>query len=309
MSGRKEASRAEKDELPRPGTLYVVATPIGNLDDLSPRAVACLRACSLIACEDTRRTRVLATRFDLRARLVSCHKFNEAQRADEILAVLRKGDDAALVSDGGTPAVSDPGAHLVRRARAAGHRIVPIPGASAVTALLSVSGFPGGPFTFIGFLPHRQGERRRALESIRRETRPLIIFESPLRLKAMLEDARAILGEREILLGREMTKIHEEFLSGPVGSVIAALADRAIMGEVTLLVSGAEAGPAGSGADAAGGATTETGPPEPVPAAVRRLVEAGWEKKEAMRRVARERGLSRRDVYNQVMNEPGKKGP
>jgi 16S rRNA (cytidine1402-2'-O)-methyltransferase len=309
VSGKPQAPRPAHDESPRPGTLYVVATPIGNLDDLSPRAVACLRACSVIACEDTRRTRILATRFDLRARLLSCHKFNEAEQAAGILDVLGHGNDVALVSDGGTPAVSDPGAHLVRRVRAAGHRIVPIPGASAVTALLSVSGFHGGPFTFIGFLPHRQSERRRTLESIRRETRSRGFFESPLRLTAMLEDTRAILGEREVLVGREMTKIHEEFLSGPISSVIGALAGRAIKGEVTLLVSGAEAGPAGSGAVAAEGDTAGAGPPEPAAAAVRRLVEAGWDRKEAMRRVARERGLSRRDVYNQVMKESEAKRP
>jgi 16S rRNA (cytidine1402-2'-O)-methyltransferase len=136
-----------------------------------------------------------------------------------------------------------------------------------------------------------------------------VFFESPLRLKGMLEDVRAILGEREVFLGREMTKIYEEFLSGPIGSVITALAGRAIKGEVTLLVSGAEEGMAGSGSDAVGGKTPESGPPETAAAAVRRLVEAGWEKKEAMRRVARELGLSRRDVYHQLMTEREPKRP
>ncbi len=278
-----------------PGTLYVVATPIGNLEDLSPRAVAALACSRLIACEDTRRTRLILARHGIKARLLSYHRFNEAGRLQILLETLRRGESVALTSDGGTPAISDPGALLVRRAREEGHRIVPIPGASAITALLSASGFPPGPFVFVGFLPHRKGERRRHLEALRREARPLLFFESPRRLVDALGDALEILGDRQIVLGREMTKLHEEFLSGPLGVVRTALAGREIKGEISFLLSGADEtmlAPVRAG---------ESDPPESAADAVRRLVEGGWDPKEAMRRVARERGISRRQVYRDVL--------
>jgi 16S rRNA (cytidine1402-2'-O)-methyltransferase len=274
--------------------LFVVGTPIGNLDDLSPRAVSTLAGSRLVACEDTRRTRALLTRHGLRCRLVSYHAFNEAKRAEEILATLREGASVSLVTDGGTPAISDPGAILVRRAREEGHRVVPVPGASALTALLSASGLPPGPFTFIGFLPHRQGERRRALEALRHETRPLVFFESPRRLLATLADAREALGDRPALVGREMTKVHEEFTAGRLSDVAASLAGREIKGEVAFLVAGAD--PEADRKVAQPGEETAAG-------AVRRLVQAGWDRKEAMRRVARERGISRRDVYRELLRE------
>src|SRR5262245_5568709 len=162
----------------RPGTLHVIGTPIGNLDDLSARAIATLRSCGLIACEDTRVTRAILARHGLTTRLLSCHKFNEADAARRVVAILASGVDVALVSDGGTPGLSDPGAVVVREARGAGLSVVPIPGPSAATALWSVSGF-SGPFTVIGFLPHRRGERRRALAGLAHEPRPFILFESP----------------------------------------------------------------------------------------------------------------------------------
>ncbi len=286
------------------GTLYVVGTPIGNLDDLSARAVSTLAGSRLVACEDTRRTRALLARHGLRCRLVSYHAFNEARRAEEILAALREGASVSLVSDGGTPAISDPGAVLVHRAREEGHRIVPVPGASALTALLSASGLPPGPFTFIGFLPHRQGERRRVLESLRHEPRPLVFFESPRRLLATLGDARDVLGDRPALVGREMTKVHEEFVAGRLSDVVAAFAGREIKGEVAFLVAGADP-EAERAAPPAGG-----GPAETAAEAVRRLVRGGWDRKEAMRRVARERGISRREVYREVLREErGEAGP
>jgi 16S rRNA (cytidine1402-2'-O)-methyltransferase len=277
------------------GTLYVIATPIGNLDDLSPRAVAALAGSRLIACEDTRRTRVILARHGLKTRLLSYHRFNEAGRLETLLQTLRRGDSIALTSDGGTPAISDPGALLVRRAREEGHRIVPVPGASAITALLSASGFPAGPFTFIGFLPRRKGERRRQLEALRRETRPLLFFESPHRLVESLGDALDILGDREIVLGREMTKVHEEFCSGTIAAVRADFAGREVKGEVAFVVAGADA------REPAAASSVPTGPLETPAAAVRRLVAAGWDRKEAMRRVARERGLSRRQVYRDLL--------
>lgn len=287
------------------GTLYVVGTPIGNLDDLSPRARQALGASQVIACEDTRKTRALMTRFGLTTPLRSHHKFNEKRGAEHFLDVLRRGAAVALVSDGGTPGISDPGALLVRHARAEGHAIVPIPGPSAVTALWSASGLPPGPLTFIGFLPHRQGERRRALQTLRDEPRPLLFFEAPHRLTRSLADMQEILGDRPAVLGREMTKLHEEVIAAPLSDLRLAFSGRRIRGEIALLVEG-PSGRAGGGPDPAERSTgSPDAPPEPIAGAVRRLVEAGWDRKEAMRRVARERGLSRRDVYRALVEDEG----
>jgi 16S rRNA (cytidine1402-2'-O)-methyltransferase len=280
------------------GTLYVVGTPIGNLDDLGGRAREVLAACEAIACEDTRTTRGLLARLEVRARLVSCHRFNERSRLTDLLGVLERGASLALVCDSGTPGISDPGALLVRAARAGGHRVVPIPGPSSLTALLSVSGFPPGPFTFVGFLPARRGARRRAIAALRGEPRPLVLFEAPHRLRDTLADLRAGLGDREAFLGREMTKIHEEFVAGSLAVLLEAFREREPRGEVALLVAGAEAG-AVRRADA-------EAPSGPLAEAVERLVASGLERREALRRVARERGLSRRQVYQAVLDAQGR---
>ena len=281
------------------GTLYVVGTPIGNLNDLAPRAVEAFAASDLIACEDTRRSRTLLSRHGLTTRLVSYHRFNEMRRLPDILEALGRGGRVCLVSDGGTPGISDPGARLVDAARGAGHVIVPIPGASAITALLSVSGIDPGPFTFIGFLPHRKGERRRALEALRAEPRPLLFFESPRRVVATLTDALEILGDRGAFLGREMTKLHEEFVAGTVRTLLAAFEGREPRGEVAFLLGGGDRSPSASAAPLAPGAP----PGEPPGRRVRLLIEAGVDRKEAMRRVARETGLSRRDLYRMIVRE------
>lgn len=259
------------------------------------RAVRVLGSVELIACEDTRTTRPLLNRQGLTTRLISHHKFNEPRSAAEILKILDRGGSVALVSDGGTPGISDPGALLVRQAQGAGHRIVPVPGPSAVIALMSSSGFPPGPFTFIGFLPHRRAERRRALQALRRELRPLVFFESPQRLVASLEDVLEILGDRPACLGREMTKLHEQMLGGTVGSIRAAFADQSPRGEVSFVVAGA------SGEEAAKPA--EEAPPGTAADEVRRLIAAGWDRKDAMRRVARERGCSRRSIYLELLKD------
>ena len=281
------------------GTLYVVGTPIGNLDDLSPRAVEAFAASDLIACEDTRRSRTLLSRHGLTTRLVSYHKFNEMRRLPDLLETLGRGGRVSLVSDGGTPGISDPGARLVNAARSAGHVLVPIPGASAITALLSVSGLDPGPFTFIGFLPHRKGERRRALESLRAEPRPLLFFESPRRVVATLTDALEILGDRGALLGREMTKVHEEFVAGTVRTLIAAFEGREARGEIAFLLAGAVPSPSAAAAPVGPEARPREGPGR----RVRLLIESGVDRKEAMRRVARETGLSRRDLYRMILRE------
>jgi len=287
------------------GTLYVVGTPIGNLEDLSFRALDRLGGCAVIACEDTRRTRIILDRHGLKTRLVSCHKFNEPERADDLLAILHRGEDVALVTDGGTPGISDPGALLVRRAREEGCPVVPVPGASALTALLSVSGFPPGPFTFVGFLPHRGGERRRQIEALRDEMRPLMFFEAPHRIEAMLDDALAILGDRTAFLGREMTKLHEDYLPGTLRTIRASFRTRAPRGEIALLVAGS-AGPATPPAPAPGPGEEALGDRGPSPAEeVERMIGSGVERREALRHVARLRGLTRSELYRQVAARRG----
>jgi 16S rRNA (cytidine1402-2'-O)-methyltransferase len=280
------------------GTLYVVGTPIGNLDDLSPRAVEAFASSDLVACEDTRRTRILLTRHGLSTRMISYHAFNEKRRLRELLEALGRGRRVALVSDGGTPGVSDPGALLVRAAREAGHRVVPVPGPSALTALVSASGFPPGPFTFIGFLPHRKGARRRALQALVNESRPLLFFESPRRFVPMLADALEILGDRDACLGREMTKLHEEILAGTIRTLLETFEGREVRGEIALMLSAASPVPSATGTPA-----SDNPAPESPPARVRRLIEAGVDRKEALRRVARETGVSRRDLYRKVLIE------
>jgi 16S rRNA (cytidine1402-2'-O)-methyltransferase len=224
-----------------PGTLYVIATPLGNLEDLSPRALATLRSVALIACEDTRRTAKILARFGVATRTVSCHRFNEAQRIDPVLAVLRDGGDVALVSDGGTPALADPGAHLVHEAAREGITVTPVPGPSAPIALLSASGLPADRFVFEGFLPHRAGERRRRLRELSGETRTLVVFESPHRIREALEDIAAVLGDRPLVLGRELTKLHESILRGSARTILDQLGPGPVLGEISIVVAGADA--------------------------------------------------------------------
>jgi len=275
------------------GTLYIVATPIGNLEDLSSRTVATLRACRLVACEDTRVTRTILDRHGFTTPVMSCHRFNEAASVRRILEVLDGGGAVALVSDGGTPGLSDPGAIVVRAARSSGARVVPIPGPSAATALWSVSGF-SGPFTVQGFLPQRGGERRRALLALAAETRPIVFFESPHRIIAMLDDAVAVLGDRDCCLGREMTKIHEEFLAGSLASVRERLAAGPVRGEIALVVAGRPA------RDAAPGDPHDL---EAAGAEARRLMAAGVPRAEAVRRAARAAGVPRRAVYQSLLGD------
>jgi 16S rRNA (cytidine1402-2'-O)-methyltransferase len=277
------------------GALRVVGTPIGHLEDLSPRAVATLRACALIACEDTRVTRVLLDRHGIDVPVVSCHRFNEHSRSERILQVLGEGRDVALVTDAGTPGLSDPGAAVVRAARAAGFAVSPVPGPSALVALWSVSGLEGA-FTFIGFLPQRRGERRRALEALASEARPLVFYESPHRILAMLEDAEATLGDRPSLLGRELTKIHEEVVAGRLSEIRARLSRGQVRGEITLVV-----GPALEAVPPPGPSGDDETRLDAAAAEVTRLVESGIDKGTALKRVARDRGVPRRALYDRLV--------
>lgn len=221
------------------GVLYVVATPIGNLEDITLRALEVLRGASLIACEDTRKSRILLNRWEVRTRLMSLHKFSESRKTSAILDILGKGSDIALITDAGTPTVSDPGSRVVRAAMDAGFRVVPVPGPCAVTAALSASGLDGGSFVFLGYAPRKDDQRKDFFEAIAGEKRTVIFFETRVRLPASLSAAAGLLGERRMVMVRELTKIHEEILSGTASSILADLQAReAIKGEVILLVEG-----------------------------------------------------------------------
>ena len=222
-----------------PGVLYVVATPIGNLDDISIRALKILSQADCIAAEDTRRTGRLLAHHAIKARLISYHEHNERQRTPQLLARLQEGQTVALVSDAGTPTHSDPGFVLVREAAAAGIRIRPVPGASAAMAALSVSGLPTDAFIFLGFPPRKPQRLAQHIKSLQRDPRTLIWYESPRRLKGLLAVLQTVLGDRAAVIGREMTKHYEEFLRGPLSQLAVDLDARAdIKGEVTLLVAG-----------------------------------------------------------------------
>ena len=202
------------------GVLYVVATPIGNLEDVSARAMRVLGEVDLIAAEDTRTTRKLLTRYGLRVPMVSLFDANVRRRIPQLLTELDEGKSIALVSEAGTPLISDPGAQLVRAAAEAGHTVTPIPGPTAIAALLSVAGLPADKFTFLGFLPRRAGQRRRMIEAISEQEWPTVLYESPHRIIATLEALREVLGDRDVVIGREMTKLHEEIFRGTVSEAI-----------------------------------------------------------------------------------------
>ena len=268
------------------GTLYIVATPIGNLEDMTYRAVRVLSEVSMIACEDTRQSHKLLEHFGIRKPLISYHEHNEKERSAELIARLERGDNVAVVSDAGTPMISDPGYRLVREAVARSIRVVPVPGPSAVIAALSASGLPTDSFRFAGFLPPKAGARRRVLESLREETATLVFYEAPHRIVESLGDVAAVMGTRKVVVARELTKIHEEFLRGTAESVARKLSLRPVLkGEITLLVAGFDriAEPTGS-----------------IREDVEMLERAGVPRMDAMKQVARERGISKRDVYAEM---------
>jgi 16S rRNA (cytidine1402-2'-O)-methyltransferase len=281
--------------LPAAGTLYVVATPIGNLEDVTLRALQVLREVAVLACEDTRHTRKLLDRHGIDASTRSYHRFNEKGRAGEILDVLTTGRSVALVTDAGTPGISDPGAELVARAAAAGIRVCPIPGPSAPAALLSVCGLPGDRHLFVGFPPHRSGERRRWIEDLSTVQEALVLMEAPTRIAATLADLADLLGEqRRAVVGRELTKLHEEILRGTLGELSARMAGGPGRGEYILMVQGAER-PAAT--------LPEASIAEQVRLAQERL---DLDRKAAMSYVAKERGIPRRQVYAEMLQDKGR---
>lgn len=219
----------------------MVGTPIGNLQDVSRRMVHCLESVDLVAAEDTRRTRTLLSSLGISKKLTSCHEHNEAAGAQKIVEALSRGEDVALVSDAGTPVLSDPGRRVVEAVRKKGFVIVPVPGPSAVTAALSVSGLPADQFFFQGFLPPKKNARCKRLEELARIESTLVFFEAPHRLAATLRDMLSHLGDRETFMARELTKIHETLFRGRLSELLEEVGAKGVKGEITLVVDGAEA--------------------------------------------------------------------
>jgi 16S rRNA (cytidine1402-2'-O)-methyltransferase len=286
--------------------LYLVATPIGNLGDITLRALDVLKRVDRIACEDTRQTQKLLNHFQIATPSVSCHQHNERHRAVELIAALKAGGRVALVSDAGMPGISDPGNWLVREAIAAGVAVIPIPGANAALSALVASGLPAAEFHFVGFLPEKAGARRSRLEELAAEAAKLeapctlVFYEAPHRILETLADLNAVWGpELHIVIARELTKIHEEFLRGTVADVRRELANRdRIRGEITLLVEP----PAKSGSPANSQAASTA--PEKIAVRVARLqAESGLDEKEALKRLARELGQSKSDLYRELQRE------
>ncbi|MES2221131.1 MAG: 16S rRNA (cytidine(1402)-2'-O)-methyltransferase [Acidobacteriota bacterium] len=290
-------SKAEKPLSPG---LYIVATPIGNLEDITLRALRVLRSVDRVACEDTRQTQKLLSHFGIAVPTMSCHAHNERQRAHELVAELKGGARIAFVSDAGMPGISDPGEFLVAQAVAAGIPVIPIPGASAVVSALAASGLDTTSFRFVGFPPPRSGERRSFFETLRSERATLIFYEAPHRVVESLRDAIQVFGPtRRGVLAREITKIHEEFLRGTLQELETICAGRELLkGEMTLLVSGANPAEAAST-----GTATETD----LRSAMAAYMKQGLDEQTSLKRVARDRGVSKSEVYREWQREPGRR--
>jgi len=271
------------------GKLYLVATPIGNLEDITLRALRVLREAALIAAEDTRQTRKLLAKYDISTPSISYHEHNKQARQADLMAALEAGD-VALVSDAGTPGISDPGYELVGQAIAAGFEVVPVPGPSAPVTALVASGLPTDAFTFLGYLPRKAAERKALLETLRGETRTVILFEVPHRVQASLAEMEAILGgERRMAAARELTKLHEEFVRGTLAEVRQAIDSKPARGEYTLVL-----GPAPAG---------EAWPASEVRKQLAAALERGLSRAAAARRVAEQSGWSRNEVYRLGLEE------
>ncbi|PLX99969.1 MAG: 16S rRNA (cytidine(1402)-2'-O)-methyltransferase [Desulfuromonas sp.] len=269
------------------GILYVVATPIGNLEDMTYRAVRVLQEASLIAAEDTRHSRKLLDHYGIRTALISYHEHNEQARAEQLIAKLTAGDSLALISDAGTPCIADPGYRLVSACRSAGIEVVAVPGPSALVAALSIAGLPTDAFRFVGFLPAKAHGRRQLLERLYAERQTIACYEAPHRLLASLEDIREICGgERSIAIARELTKRHEELFSGTVAQALEHFSGGAVKGEIVILL-----GPA-----------AETAPIGTVTERLQQLREEtdlSW--KEIVKQVAKEFGVAGSDVYRESL--------
>jgi 16S rRNA (cytidine1402-2'-O)-methyltransferase len=278
----------------KPGTLYVVATPIGNLEDISYRAVRVLKDADLIACEDTRHTAKLLHHYGIDKPTISYHEHNEAARAEELVAKLEQGLNVAQVSDAGMPGISDPGYRVIKLAIERGVQVVPIPGASALIAALAASGLPTDSFQFLGFLPAKSGQRRTTLETLRHAEHTTVIYEAPHRIGETMKDIVELLGgERPVVLARELTKIHEEFIRGTSAQVLRRVQEHELKGEITLLI--------GKGAEQQAAAKD----------IAQRLAEIMREQQldenAALKALAKEQGISKSEAYRELQRVRRKK--
>lgn len=292
-----------------PGCLYVCGTPIGNLEDITLRALRVLREVSLIAAEDTRHTRKLLQHYGIATPVISLHEHNEARRTPEIVARLLAGQSVALVSDAGMPGIHDPGSGLVGAAAAAGVPVTVVPGPTAFTAALAGSGLPGQRFAFEGFLPRQPARRRAHLASLAGDPRTLVFYEAPHRLREALADMLAVLGDRPACIARELTKVHEEWQRATLQDLVQLWENRTPRGEFVIIVAGASGpGPAGLAGEAG---AAESVAPAYAGAVRERLLarlQAGMDKKAAVRAVAAELGLPRRAVYRVAVDIPATEG-
>src|SRR6202521_3409661 len=281
-----------EDGTGRSGCLYLVATPIGNLEDITVRALRVVGEADLIACEDTRHTAKLLNHYGIQKSTTSYHEHNEVTRSAELVLRMEEGARVALVSDAGTPGISDPGHRLVALCLRHHIPVVPIPGPAALVAALVASGLPAEEFLFVGFLPARAGERRKALDRLAGEPRTLVLYEAPHRLADMLADALDRLGRRPAAIARELTKIHEEFIRGDLAELVVRINQQPVKGEITVLIGAAE-----PGNEAAIGA------PAPLHERVEQIIrEQSVDHKSALKLAARERGLTKREAYKQLLS-------
>jgi 16S rRNA (cytidine1402-2'-O)-methyltransferase len=277
---------------PPAGKLYVVGTPIGNLEDITLRALSTLKASDLIACEDTRRTQKLLNHYEIRTRTISYHEHNEMTRAPELVLKMEQGSMISLVSDAGTPVLSDPGFRLVHLAVRHKITVIPVPGPSAMVAALTAAGLPMNEFIFAGFLPAKKSARRKVLVALAAFEKTIVLYEAPHRIVESLRDVHEVLGEREIVIAREVTKVHEEFLRGTVAEIRERLKKSPCKGELTVIV-GPGAAPEHIGGNG-----------QSLRAEVEKLrASEGLDERAALKAVARSRGLSRSEAYRQLQLE------
>jgi 16S rRNA (cytidine1402-2'-O)-methyltransferase len=290
---RNSGDTNSKSSLPREPALYLVATPIGNLEDITLRALRILKEVDVIACEDTRQTQKLLNHFAIATRTTSYHEHNEVRRSAELVKDLQEGASVALVTDAGMPGISDPGYRLITLAIRHHLPVVPVPGPSAFLAALVASGLPTDSFRFSGFLPAKRGERRAELETIRDSPRTQIFYEAPHRIVETLTDVVEVLGSgRPVVVAREVTKLHEEFLRGAAAGVLETLKNRhTVKGEITLLIGNSE--------------PNESSAQEPARVGVRQrleqiMAEEKMDEKSALKKVAKERGISKSEAYREI---------
>jgi 16S rRNA (cytidine1402-2'-O)-methyltransferase len=280
-----------KIENPKPGVLYVVSTPIGNLEDITLRALRILKDVDLIAAESVKHSRKLCQNYTIKTRLISYNQHNQRRRGPELIRRLKSGLDAALVTNAGTPGVSDPGALLINQAVEEGIKVSPIPGPSAVVSALSVSGLRTERFFFLGFLSHRPSKRRKELKDLMSEQRAMVFFEAPHRLQAMLKDLKDILGDRQMVLLREMTKVYEEIKRGSASAILKQLEPDNIKGEFTLVVAGCEKHVEEVSID-----------PETQRTIEKLLKENNMSIKDVATRISEEKGLTYRRLYKECLS-------